>query len=636
VDRFQETLQKYWGHIDFRPLQEDIIHSIASGQDTLGLMPTGGGKSITFQVPAMVMEGVCIVVTPLIALMKDQVEGLRRLGIKALAVYSGMTWDEINISLENCLFGDFKFLYCSPERLATDLFREKVRNMHVSMIVVDEAHCISQWGYDFRPSYLRITELRKLLPGRPILALTATATIPVIDDIQEKLEFSSPNVFRTSFERKNLVYLVREAEDKTGYLLRIIGHVKGTGIVYVRNRIKTKEVADFLMKNGISASHYHAGLSDEIRNQRQDDWMRGNIRVIVATNAFGMGIDKPDVRFVVHLDLPDSLEAYFQEAGRAGRDGKKSWAVLLQNNSDKVNLERRTASNFPDKGVIKDVYHALGNYFQIAIGAGKSIGFDFNMQAFCTQFKFHPVTAYASLKFLEREGLIELTDDLNLPSMVFFSVTRDDLYKFQVANEQFDAFIRLLLRSYSGMFSGYVGVDEDMLANRAGIARDQVYQFLSRLQSAHIIKYIPRRKNPVIIYTEERLDERSLQISHEYYNLRKEQYLKRLEAVIFYATSITPCRSQQLLSYFGETTVDACGQCDVCDHKNELDISSYEFNRLCENIEKLLSSGPLPLKNLVDSTSEMYEEDKTIKVVQWLLDNNKLQYSAQQELFWIV
>jgi ATP-dependent DNA helicase RecQ len=630
---YRETLQKYWGYSDFRPLQEEIIHSIFQGRDTLGLMPTGGGKSITFQLPAMIKEGICLVVTPLIALMKDQVANLKSRDIKALAIYSGMTFDEITVALDNCIYGDYKFLYCSPERLGTDIFRDRITRMKVSFIVVDEAHCISQWGYDFRPSYLRIEDLRKLLPDASVMALTATATPDVVEDIQEKLQFREKNVFRTSYERPNLAYVVREVEDKQKFLLKAIESVKGSGIVYARNRAKTKEIAQFLMKNGISADFYHAGLSDELRANRQDNWMRGQVRVMVSTNAFGMGIDKPDVRFVIHLDLPDALESYFQEAGRAGRDGRKAYALLLYNNSDKLSLERRVASNFPEKETIRRVYHALGTYFQIPVGSGKSMAYDFNLQNFCVQYKFYPLIAFNCLKFLEREGLIELTDEINLPSMAYFPVSRDELYRFQVANEQFDVFLKVLLRSYTGLFSGFVGIDEEMLANRSKLSRDAVYQFLMKMQSMKIIKYIPRRTNPVVIYTEERLDEHSLQISRENYSLRKARYIDRMEHVIHYASSNNRCRSVRLLEYFGERNARECGQCDVCELNLKKPDLENEVKQLEFKIKNILLKAPLPMEVLVESVSEAFHEDKTIEIIRWLMDSGDI-YLKEGLLCW--
>ncbi len=618
---YQETLKKYWGYETFRPLQEKIIDSIFQGRDTLALMPTGGGKSITFQVPALIKDGICLVVTPLIALMKDQVENLRSRQIKALAIYSGMTFDEISVALDNCIYGGYKFLYCSPERLGTEVFRDRILRMNVSFIVVDEAHCISQWGYDFRPSYLKIEALREILPAVPVIALTATATPDVVNDIQEKLKFREINVFQSSYERTNLVYVVRDVEDKQKFLLKVIESVKGSGIIYARNRAKTKEIAQFLMKNGISADFYHAGLSDETRANRQDDWMRGKVRVIVSTNAFGMGIDKPDVRFVIHLDLPDALESYFQEAGRAGRDGRKSYALLLYNSSDKISLERRVASNFPEKETIKRLYEALGNYFQLPVGSGKSMAFDFNLQTFCVQYKFHPLIAYNCMKILEREGLIETTEELNLPSMAYFPISRDEMYRFQVANEQFDIFLKVLLRSYTGLFSGFVGIDEEMLANRSKMSQDAVYQFLMQMQSMKILKYIPKRTNPVVIYTEERLDERSFHISRENYSLRKERYIERMDYVIRYASSNDRCRSQRLLEYFGEKNVKPCGQCDVCESNLEKPLKNDKIKQIEDLIRDSLSRSPQSMSSLVEAISETFHEDMTIETIRWLIDS---------------
>lgn len=635
MNDIHQILLKYWGYSHFRPLQEEIIQSVLRGEDTLGLMPTGGGKSLTFQVPALAQDGICIVITPLIALMRDQVQNLGKLGIKALSIYSGMTYNEIDIALDNCIYGNFKFLYCSPERLATDIFKARVQKMKVSFIVVDEAHCISQWGYDFRPSYLKVSSLRDLTGDVPILALTATATPQVAEDIMKQLGFRKKNLLKMSFERANLTYLVRETEDKQAYLLRIMTHVQGTGVVYVRNRAKTKEVAEFLMRNGISADYYHAGLSDVIRNQKETDWKKGKTRVIVATNAFGMGIDKPDVRFVIHIDLPESPEAYFQEAGRAGRDEKRAFAILLFHPSDRQNLERRVASNFPDIPVIRQVYSALGSYFQVPVGGGKGSSYNFDLYDFCTRYKMNSAIVFSSLKILEREGYLELTDNLNIPAMVHFLVERDDLYKFQVANQQFDDFIKLMLRSYSGFFTEYVGINEELLAQRAKLTRDQVYQFLQKLQSQHVLTYIPRRKDPVVVYTEERLEEKSLFISPENYHRRLERYTERLNAMVAYAAESTKCRSQYLLTYFGETDSDRCGKCDVCEKRNELNLSKYEFDQILDKIKQDLNKEPITLENLVNKHAALFKEDKILRVVQWLLDNQKIGYDQQGMLKWV-
>jgi len=629
---YQQILTKYWGYPNFRTLQDDIIKSVGNGNDTLGLMTTGGGKSITFQVPALAKDGLCLVITPLIALMKDQVANLVKRGIKAIMVYSGMTKNEIDVALENCIYGDYKFLYLSPERIGSELFKIRVQKMNVNLVAIDEAHCISQWGYDFRPSYLKISELRKLLPDVPFLALTATATPEVVEDIQEKLLFRKKNVLKTSYERKNLVYIVREVEDKQKYLLKIISNVKGSGIVYVRTRRKSKEIKDFLKNNQISAEHYHAGLSNKVRTQKQTDWTRSKLRVMVATNAFGMGIDKADVRFVVHFDLPDSLEAYFQEAGRAGRDGKRAYAVLLFNSADEKKLDQQVKSNFPEISQIKRVYEALGNYFQIPVGSGKNGVFDFNIADFSSKYKFNLVNAYNSLKFLGREDYLELTEEINNPSKVHFLIDRDDLYKFQVANVKFDGFIKLLLRSYTGIFTEYVSINERSLAQNANVHIDIVYQYLSKLNNMKIIRYIPQKKTPLIIFTEERLDQKSLLISKENYKKRKECFVSRMQSVIDYATNQDLCRSQVLLSYFGEKDSNPCGKCDVCKKVSKLKLGKQEFNSIMDNIKTLLCEEALLLDQLVDRIK--FDEGKTLKVIQWLFDNDTIYYQQDDRIAW--
>lgn len=632
MNKYEQILIKYWGYSKFRPLQEDIIRSVMEGKDTLALMPTGGGKSITFQVPAMANDGICIVITPLIALMKDQVENLDKRDIKAIAIYSGMTKNEIDVALENCIYGHVKFLYISPERIATDIFRMRVKHMNVNLIAIDEAHCISEWGYDFRPSYLKIADLRELIPGVPFLALTATAVPKVVDDIQEKLRFAQKNVFRKSFERKNIVYLVREQEDKQKYLVDTINKVKGSGIIYVRNRKTTRETALFLNKNKISADYYHAGLDHEKRNYKQNQWKVGKIRVMVATNAFGMGIDKSDVRFVIHLDLPDSIESYFQEAGRGGRDEKKAVAVLLYNNSDKVKAEQRIVRSFPEIKEIKATYQALGNFFQIPYGGGKHMSYDFIISDFAKNYNFNIMNIHSSLKILQREGYIELTDELNSLSKLHFLVGRDDLYKFQIANANFDGFIKLVLRSYTGLFSDYVTIDENSLSKKANIDIEVVYKYLNSLKSLGILNYIPKKKNPFIVFTEERLDDKSLYISKENYDFRKKRYIERINAMLHYASSNNKCRSQLLLSYFGDKNPDRCGQCDVCTRRNELDLSKYEFDIILDAIKAKLEYNLISLDDLVLSSET--DKEKTLKVIQWLLDNNKIIKDKKDLLTW--
>ncbi len=631
MSEFKQILTKYWGYASFRPLQEEIIQSVEEGRDTLGLMPTGGGKSVTYQVYSLSKPGICLVITPLIALMKDQVENLNQRGIKALAIYSGMSSQEIKIAMDNAVWGDYKFLYLSPERIATDRFRERVGQLDVNLIAVDEAHCISQWGYDFRPSYLRIAELRDLLPNAPVLAVTATATSQVIDDIQEQLKFKKKNTLRTSYYRSNLVYLVRNEEDKINYLVKAVLKAKGTGIVYVKSRKLTREVSDLLQKNKISADYYHAGLTSKIRSAKQDAWKNGKCRVIVSTNAFGMGIDKADVRFVIHLEAPDSVEAYFQEAGRAGRDGKTAWSVLLYNNSDKIKLERNVIKAFPEPDVIKRIYEAICNFYQLAVGFGKDQSFEFSMASFASSFSLQITTVYNSLKILQREGYLELTDELDNPSKVYFQVDRDDLYKFQVANAGFDGFVKLLLRSYTGLFTNYVAIDEQLLAKRASITPEMVYEFLCKLRAQKVIDYIPQKKTPFIIFAKERIDVERLKITKENYTDRKRDYLHRIEAMIHYAASGHKCRSQLLLQYFGETESVRCGKCDVCLERNELNISKYEFDTVSDQIKKVLI------------VSCFYEElltriegkpENVVKIIRWLLENEKIVYRVDNRMEW--
>lgn len=632
IEQCRKVLTRYWGFTSFRPLQEEIIRSVAEGKDTLGLMPTGGGKSLTFQVPAMAVEGTCLVITPLIALMKEQVNRLNTMEMKSVAIHSGMSREEIEITLDNCIYGDYKFLYISPERISTRLFESRVGRLNLSLIAVDEAHCISQWGYDFRPSYLKIASLRNHISDKvPFLALTASATTQVVEDIMNRLEFREKNVLKTSFERKNISYLVRQVEEKGTYLVKTLQSVKGSGIVYVRSRKRCREVAELLIENGISADYYHAGLSDEQRDSKQHSWTTGEVRVIVATNAFGMGIDKADVRFVIHWDIPDSIENYFQESGRAGRDGKPSWAVLLYSSPDKNKLNESLRHKFPPVEKIKDTYEALCSYLQVPLGAGKDNVFDFNMAEFVSRFRLPVIETFNSLAFLQREGYIEFTEEINNPSRVHFVVGRDDLYKFQVANESFDGFIKLLLRSYTGMFSEFVAINEESLSKKAAITRDTVYQYLVKLSSMNIIRYIPGKRTALVIFTEERLDRKALMISPDNYLHVKEKYALRLERMIEYAESKNRCRSVILLDYFGEES-DRCGSCDVCRERNELDLSKYEFDIILEEIKTILSNREPDSGELVKLIS--YPEDKVIRVLRWLLDHNKVIQDSRYRLSW--
>ena len=614
---YRKILKQYWGYDNFRGIQEDIIRSIGEGRDTLGLMPTGGGKSITFQVPALAQEGLCLVITPLIALMKDQVRNLRERGIKATAIYSGMTREEIVIALENCIFGNYKFLYVSPERLDTEIFQIKLRSMHVSLITVDESHCISQWGYDFRPAYLKIADIRQLLPGVPVIALTATATPEVVSDIQQRLQFRQENVFRMSFERKNLAYVVRHTEDKESELLHILQRVNGSGIVYTRNRKKTKEISLFLNRNHITATFYHAGLNDETKDSRQKAWLKGEFRVMVATNAFGMGIDKPNVRVVIHADVPDSPEAYFQEAGRAGRDGMKAYAVLLFCARDKITLKQRVSDTFPEKSYIRKIYEDINFYYQMAMGDGRGCIFAFNIDEFCRNFKHFPVQTDSALKILTRAGYLEYTDEQDNVSRIMFTITKEELYRIREQSEYTEKLIRILLRSYTGLFTDYAYISEDNLSTRSGLSKQQIYETLLSLSRQHILHYIPAKKTPYIIYTRERQETERVYLSKEVYEDRKESYVQRINAMIEYAESENRCRSRMLLRYFGEKNEHNCGQCDVCLQQHQSGLKSGEFEAISQQLQALLKENPLSLQEIKDKMQ--VPENHLMKVVSYLV-----------------
>lgn len=585
-DKYHIILKQYWGYDDFRGIQQEIIHSIGSGKDTLGLMPTGGGKSIAFQVPALAQEGICIVITPLIALMKDQVENLKKRGIKAAAIYSGLTHNEILVTLENCIFGDYKFLYVSPERLSSELFLTKLKRMRVSFITVDEAHCISQWGYDFRPSYIRIADLRKVVPQAPVLALTATATPEVVKDIQDKLLFRQEHVFKMSFARKNLAYVVRHTEDKESELLHIINSIPGTVIVYCRSRKGCRDLAAQLEERGLTATFYHAGLSNCEKDERQRLWQTDQCRVIVATNAFGMGIDKPDVRLVVHMDVPDSPEAYFQEAGRAGRDGRKAYAVLLYNASDKTKLMKRIPDTFPDREFIKEIYEHICYYYQMAMGDGLNVTREFNLNEFCRNFKHFPVPTDSALRILTRAGYLEYIDEQENDSRLIFLVRRDELYHLDGLEPEYESLLQAVLRSYGGVFSDYITIDETLLGKQTGLSRDMVYRGLIALGKRRIISYIPYKKTPYIRFAQKRVETERILISREIYENRKEKYEARIQAMIDYATRDDLCRSRMLLAYFGETSEENCLACDVCLKKNSAGISQG----LAENVERRITT----------------------------------------------
>ena len=618
---YLDILHKYWGYPDFRGIQREIIESIGAGKDTLGLMPTGGGKSLTFQVPALAQEGVCIVITPLIALMKDQVEHLRHKGIAAAAIYSGMSRDAIVTTLENCIFGGVKLLYISPERISSDLFQIKLKHMKVSFITVDEAHCISQWGYDFRPSYLQIAVIRKLVPNIPILALTATATPDVIDDIQERLGFTEKNVFRMSFERKNLAYVVRQAEDKEAEMVHILQSIPKTAIVYCRSRKRTKEIAQLLMQYGISATWYHAGLEPAVKDQRQSEWQHDKVRVIVATNAFGMGIDKADVRVVIHMDCPSSLEAYFQEAGRAGRDGQKAYAVLLYNGHDNRTLQKRVEDTFPPKEYVQQVYEHLAYFYQIGVDSGEGCTFEFPIDKFCATFKHFPIRANAVLILLQRAGYIDYEPNPDNNARVRFLLRRDDLYRLDSLSEKENDVVISLLRNYGGLFTDYGYVDESYIAQEAGLDRNQTYLVLVNLSKKRIIDFIPRKSIPLISYKRDRVDGSDVILDKNVYEERKEQFQKSINSVINYAQNDRVCRSRQLLYYFGEKKSVDCEQCDVClSHSHHDDHDKQE-----EIKEKLLAMVADGERHHVTEVRQLDEDwDMVTKVMKELMDEEQL------------
>jgi ATP-dependent DNA helicase RecQ len=623
-----EILNKYWGFDNFRPLQDDIIQSILDGKDTLALLPTGGGKSVCFQVPAMLMDGICIVVSPLVALMKDQVENLKAKGINAIAIYAGMGKREIDILLDNCIYGNIKFLYLSPERLLSDIVRERISYMNVNLIAIDEAHCISQWGYDFRPPYLKIKELREIHPDKPILALTATATAFVKQDIIEKLEMKDAQVFVKSFSRRNLSYVVYDLEDKHKKLIDIANNVKGCGLVYVRNRRETAEVAHFLQRNGILADFYHAGIEKDLRFKKQEDWKTDKIRIMVATNAFGMGIDKPNVRFVIHLDLPDSLEAYYQEAGRAGRDEKRAFAVLLANKSDQLILEAKYKESYPTVDEIKKTYHYLGNYFQLAFGAGEGLSFEFDIADFCKKFSLGVIKTLAALKFLEHDGYIALSENIFLQSRIMFTATHEDVYRFQIENSAYDPIIKTIQRSYGGAFDGYVKIKESDLSNRLKLSYKDVIEYLNRLQQFQILSYLPQTDQPQLQFILPRRDQINLDIDVKYIELRQQIQKDQIKAVLSYASSAI-CRSKQLLHYFGETNADKCGFCDICLAEKKVEDAALLKDKIDFEIVTLLQSDHYILDDLVNGI-ETGNENEKIDRIRELLDAGKIKSDGRK------
>lgn len=629
MEQYLEILRRYWGYNEFRPLQPEIIMSIGQGHDTLGLMPTGGGKSLTFQVPALAKKGTCLVITPLIALMKDQVQNLRKRGILAAALYSGMTHDEINVALDNCILGECKFLYVSPERLSSEQFLVKLSQMEVSILVVDEAHCISQWGYDFRPSYMKIADIRTELPDVPVLALTATATPKVVDDIMSRLKFAKPNVFKKSFARKNIAYMVRKCENKETQMITILGKVSGSALVYVRNRKRTREYAEFLLRNGISAAYFHAGLSTREKDAIQAAWTENKIRVIVCTNAFGMGIDKPDVRLVIHMDAPDSLEAYFQEAGRAGRDEKPAYAVFLWSEADKAKLRKTIANSYPPKEEILSVYNKLAYMYSIGVNSGAGTMVEFNMGEFCSAYKKSMLTTHYALNILANAGYIDYQEEAEFSSRLIFIMQRHELYNVQMAYPELDVIIKVILRSYTGLFMEYAVIDENIIAQRCNITRQEVYERLKELARMRVLLYNPQKRCSYIVWTVDREDDRYFHIPREVYDDRKSDAEDRVNSVIEYCERDDKCRSRLLLRYFGEKSSSSCGHCDVClNKKRRSGLDTVTFETIEKELRALLSDGPQSYEAICAMPYSSAEIDM---VLRWLTDYGFVYMSPQGE-----
>ncbi len=632
MDKKTEILKQYWGFDTFRTMQDEIIDAVLGGKDTLALLPTGGGKSICYQVPALVREGVCIVVSPLIALMKDQVANLRQRGVKADAIFSGMHYREIDRVLDNAVYGNTKLLYLSPERLLTDIVRDRVVKMNVNLLAVDESHCISQWGYDFRPPYLKIAEFRELIPKTPILAVTATATPEVVEDIQEKLEFRKKNLFQKSFHRSNLSYSVLQEANKPTKLVDILTRVRGSGIVYVRNRRKTKEIANYLLKKGISASNYHAGLELGERSKRQDDWINNKIRVMVSTNAFGMGIDKPNVRIVVHMDLPDNLEAYFQEAGRGGRDGKKAFAVLLYNEKDKILLERQFEQSYPELGEVRQVWQALGSYYQLAIGSGLGESYDFDLTVFSKNYQFEIVKTYNCLKLLEQNGWLTLSEAVHLPPTIKFIMDKESLYEYQIKNKRLDVLIRKILQTHQGGYNALITLRRfSELAYALKITPVQLHTILQNLDQEKVLEYTPQKDKPQLTFLKEKVSAENLDFDKKMYDFRYNRQRERIDKSIAYA-EFPLCRSEQLLKYFGENEVEKCGICDICTGRNSSELSEDEFNRLQEKVLRLLKRENLSSKEILDSFAPKYEK-KLLMVLDYLYTEEKVKRDEKGKLF---
>lgn len=631
--RPQEILKQYWGYDSFRSKQEEAIHSVLDAKDTLTLLPTGGGKSICFQVPALMMEGICIVISPLIALMNDQVTALKAKNIRALAITSGMSFSEVDIALDNCIHGNYKFLYLSPERLESEMVQQRLKKMNINLLAVDEAHCISEWGYNFRPSYLRIAEIREIT-NAPIIALTATATPLVTKDIQEKLKFTDDNIISTSFFREELSYVVLKQDDKDSKLIQILNRVKGTSIVYCRTRKETKRVHQLLSEYGISSHFYHAGLDVLDRASKQKQWQLNHVRVMVATNAFGMGIDKADVRLVIHNHLPFSLEAYFQEAGRAGRDRKLAYSILLYNDLDIHNLNKQISDHYPEIDVVRNVYQQMANFFGIAIGDGKHQEFQFHINEFCERYNLNQLQTYNVLKLLEKEDYIKLSEAINQPSRVYIKVSHTELYQFQIANKQYDLLLKILLRSYGSLFDNFTKIQENIIAKRTQLTTQEVKDFLFKLEKMDILDYIPQNSNPKLLLLKTRVNSKHISLSKETIETRKANEEAKAASVIQYASNQYQCRSSVLQKYFGEENKERCNKCDVCLERNKLKINDQEFDDIMKAIEKLISQKPMYIDDIIMSIVE-FREDKMVNVLQFLSDNGQIAFNDEQKLYWI-
>mgnify|MGYP001346805995 FL=1 len=629
----QEILKQYWGYDSFRSKQEEAIHSVLDAKDTLTLLPTGGGKSICFQVPALMMEGICIVISPLIALMNDQVTALKAKNIRALAITSGMSFSEVDIALDNCIHGNYKFLYLSPERLESEMVQQRLKKMNINLLAVDEAHCISEWGYNFRPSYLRIAEIREIT-NAPIIALTATATPLVTKDIQEKLKFTDDNIISTSFFREELSYVVLKQDDKDSKLIQILNRVKGTSIVYCRTRKETKRVHQLLSEYGISSHFYHAGLDVLDRASKQKQWQLNHVRVMVATNAFGMGIDKADVRLVIHNHLPFSLEAYFQEAGRAGRDRKLAYSILLYNDLDIHNLNKQISDHYPEIDVVRNVYQQMANFFGIAIGDGKHQEFQFHINEFCERYNLNQLQTYNVLKLLEKEDYIKLSEAIHQPSRVYIKVSHTELYQFQIANKQYDLLLKILLRSYGSLFDNFTKIQENIIAKRTQLTTQEVKDFLFKLEKMDILDYIPQNSNPKLLLLKTRVDSKHISLSKETIETRKANEEAKAASVIQYASNQYQCRSSVLQKYFGEENKERCNKCDVCLERNKLKINDQEFDDIMKAIEKLISQKPMCIDDIIMSIVE-FREDKMVNVLQFLSDNGQIAFNDEQKLYWI-